>query len=268
VEEALEPVEAVEGGRIAFVRLTASVAGAPLTLIAWSGSAAASALKPAVPGLLRVSPLLAGGRALRGSPGRPLVLELGEAVELEYAASPPSLPQALPPAPLRLASSQLEPVDADMIVVDSVDALRMLAPRIPPGSEEFRVRFHPTMFMFRGRRVLYPSPARLLMGAARNLYEATGLDLRGHAAALARAVELTGWQGGIVKVSIGKGRVVKAFEGIATYTVDPDSLPPGWEEILSLLLAAARLLGAGRSRGIGFGHVEPLSPKDESLPRT
>ena len=231
-----------------------AVAVTPLVVASWGGSVLASLLKKVYQdSLVRVSPLFSDGRWVSGSPGRPVTLGRGSRVSFSFLVRAESLVQAIPSWSLELPGGSLRVLEASIEEVGGVEHLRRYAPRV--DGDTITLRFSPTMLMFRGRRVLYPSPRRLILSAARSLFEATGLDLRGAAERVSCRLELVAWRGGVSTLSIGRGRTVKAFHGDAVYAVDEDLGADS--AVLSLILAAAHVFGVGRSRGIGFGHVAP-----------
>jgi len=117
-----------------------------------------------------------------------------------------------------------------------------------------RLFFGPTIMVFRGWRVLYPSPQRLVFSLARNyscVFPLYSRELRRKARVLSRYIELIDNRCRVVSINIGRNRFVKAFFGVAVYGVyGVDKL----KEFLMLLDIGGRL-GVGKSRGIGFGYV-------------
>ncbi len=123
-----------------------------------------------------------------------------------------------------------------------------------------KLRFYPTIFVFRGWRILYPSPSRLIYSLARVASELFGLNsvnMKKLARRLARYVELLNNRTKIVELEIGSNRFVKAFWGEALYGVY------GYEnmKVLKQLLSIGELVNVGKSRGIGFGHIKLLDVK-------
>ena len=114
------------------------------------------------------------------------------------------------------------------------------------------VFFYPTILAFRGWRVLYPSPQRLVFGLAKAAVNLLGVDprvARRRARVLSRNVELVRDGTRVVAVNIGRRRVAKAFMGRALFGVT------GLENLRDFvdLLRFGMLVGVGKSRGIGFG---------------
>ena len=114
------------------------------------------------------------------------------------------------------------------------------------------VFFYPTIFVFRGWRVLYPSPQRVVFGLIRSAVKLLGVDPRvakRRARVLTRNVELVRDDTKIASINIGRKRVVKTFMGRAVYGVY------GLENLRDFvdLLKFGSLVGVGKSRGIGFG---------------
>ncbi|MEM1842814.1 MAG: CRISPR system precrRNA processing endoribonuclease RAMP protein Cas6, partial [Ignisphaera sp.] len=74
---------------------------------------------------------------------------------------------------------------------------------------------------------------------------------RKRARTLSRNVEIVGYGTKVVDVSIGRRRKVKAFMGKAVFGIQ------GLENLRDFveLLEVGKLVGAGRSRGIGFGYI-------------
>lgn len=126
------------------------------------------------------------------------------------------------------------------------------------------VFFGPTILVYRGWRVLHPSPQRVIFNLAKLSTEYFGTDpriSRKRARVLSRHVELIGYPGTrVVEVNIGRGRRVKAFMGRALYGVyRVDSLRDFVE-----LLEIGRIAGVGKSRGVGFGYMDyrVLTPQE------
>ena len=124
------------------------------------------------------------------------------------------------------------------------------------------VFFYPTILSFRGWRVLYPSPQRIVFNLLKMATELLNLDPRlakKRARVLSRNVELISNSTRVVVVSIGRGRAAKAFMGRALFGVT------GLENLRDFvdLLRFGTLVGVGKSRGIGFGfyRYRVLQPK-------
>jgi len=114
------------------------------------------------------------------------------------------------------------------------------------------VFFYPTILVFRGWRILYPSPQRIVFGLARSAVELLHLDpraVRRRARILARNIELVSDRTRVVTLNIGRKRAAKAFMGKARFGVY------GLENLRDFvdLLRFGTLIGIGKSRGIGFG---------------
>ena len=124
------------------------------------------------------------------------------------------------------------------------------------------VFFYPTIMVFRGWRVLYPSPQRIVFGLVKAAVNLLGVDprvARRRARVLSRNVELIRNSTRVVTINIGRKRAVKAFMGRALFGVT------GLENLRDFvdLLRFGTLVGVGKSRGIGFGfyRYRVLSPK-------
>jgi len=124
------------------------------------------------------------------------------------------------------------------------------------------VFFYPTILSFRGWRVLYPSPQRVvfnLLKLATNLLNLDPRLAKKRARVLSRNVELISNSTRVVAVNIGRGRAAKAFMGRALFGVT------GLENLRDFvdLLRFGALVGVGKSRGIGFGfyRYRVLQPK-------
>ena len=114
------------------------------------------------------------------------------------------------------------------------------------------VFFYPTILVFRGWRVLYPSPQRVVFGLIKSAVDLLGVDprvARRRARVLSRNIELIRDDTKVVSVNIGRNRVVKAFMGRAVFGLY------GLENLRDFadLLRFGTLVGLGKSRGIGFG---------------
>ena len=235
------------------------VVARPLVLAAWSGSVVASWVYRGLGdrgGLARVSPLLVEARGGRWRPlisglegEAPLVVEEGRRVLVEAVLDGLAEPDTVLSVARSLEEWGIRPVEMS---VEQVRIGRVSAPGHPAGDSVLvEAVYGPTIHVFRGRRVLYPSPARLLFSAARSLGEWLGRDLQGLARGLLERFELSGHRTRTVRLNIGRGRVVKAFHGEALFIASADALG----DIL-VLLEAARIYGVGKSRSIGFGRFE------------
>lgn len=234
-----------------FVRVYA-VIEKPLRLSAWSGSVLASLLKPLFgDNLIGVSPIIVNGSWVSGSPDKIVILRAGSLAEFSYLVRGFNVIGR--GEKLRLGASVLSVAESSATYIYSLESIRGKAPELKPGSR-VELRYSPTIFMFEGGRVLYPSPRRLLLSAARNLSEALGVDVGEEAGRAACGVELVEWRGGVSRFYIGSGRWVKAFHGDAVYRISR-SLGEREVELISLLLVSASVFGVGKSRGIGFGRV-------------
>ncbi|MEM4584284.1 MAG: CRISPR system precrRNA processing endoribonuclease RAMP protein Cas6 [Ignisphaera sp.] len=119
------------------------------------------------------------------------------------------------------------------------------------------IRFLPTLFKFHGHAVLYPSPQRFLASILRDLYLATGIDLRKQLKHFVYNFEIISYRTRITKLYIGKSdknidRYVRTFYGKVRYiaVVEQNNI-----QLLNLLLNIARNLGVGKNRAIGLGDI-------------
>ncbi|MCC6016442.1 MAG: CRISPR system precrRNA processing endoribonuclease RAMP protein Cas6 [Desulfurococcaceae archaeon] len=130
------------------------------------------------------------------------------------------------------------------------------------------VFFYPTILVFRGWRVLYPSPQRIVFNLLKLATGLLNLDPRlakRRARVLSRNIELIKDCTEVVGIGIGRGRVVKAFMGRALFGVT------GLENLRDFvdLLKFGSLVGVGKSRGIGFGfyRFRVLPPRSRKTSR-
>lgn len=222
----------------------------PLPLLSWSGVVAARIVKECIggrEGLVSVEPLQKEGQPLNASPSKPSTIEepnilLGATLNTTgFYRLRSSLPGCLDRWGFRVISFEVE----------------RWVPRLPRrvttsrDAIEFTVEYWPTIYMFRSRPILYPSPQRLVYSVFSALARHTGLSLKGYANTLASNVELLGWNGRVGLYSIGRDRKVRAFYGRATYAATAR-----YVELLQLVMEAAQVLHVGKSRGIGFGAVK------------
>ena len=247
------------GGGLGFLVRVVGVTVRPLVLAAWSGSVVASWLYRRLPEgggrLVRVSPLLSvrGDRLvpiLSGVEGSgPLVVGEGRRVAVELVMEEMAGLDVVAGVERALEEWGVRPVEVAVRSV-SVGPGRLEYPG-GRGTVLVEASYGPTIHVFRGRRVLYPSPARLLGSAARSLGERLGRDLSGLARELLDHFELSGHRTRTVRLGIGRGRTVKAFHGDALFIASLERL----DDILALL-DSARIYGVGKSRGIGFGYFD------------
>ncbi|MEM4844618.1 MAG: CRISPR-associated endoribonuclease Cas6 [Ignisphaera sp.] len=123
------------------------------------------------------------------------------------------------------------------------------------------IRFLPTLFKFHGHVVLYPSPQRFIASVLRDLYLATGVDLRKQLEYFVHNFEIISYRTRIAKLYIGKNngnidRYVRAFYGKVRYiaVVEQNNI-----ELLNLLLNIAKNLGVGKNRAIGLGDIRIIN---------
>jgi len=145
-------------------------------------------------------------------------------------------------------------------------AVKLEAPPAGSGNEkgflvELKLKFYPTVFKFRGHIVPYPSPIRLLLSVARDMYVISKMDLRSALRGIMSNVELVSYNTKLCKLYIGKDaagreRYVQALQGVATYIFF--ALRRRWLPIIEMLLEVAMCCGVGKNRSIGLGHVEIL----------
>ncbi|ADM27735.1 Protein of unknown function DUF2276 [Ignisphaera aggregans DSM 17230] len=123
------------------------------------------------------------------------------------------------------------------------------------------LKFAPTVFKYRGLEILYPSPTRFFLSIARDLYDIFNVNLRKDTINIIMNTEIASQKINIVKIYIGKSsnnaeRHIKTFSGKATYVVllHGERVP-----ILNIFLRLAEMVGVGKNRSIGLGHVDILS---------
>jgi len=114
------------------------------------------------------------------------------------------------------------------------------------------VFFYPTILVFRGWRILHPSPQRIVFGLVKSAVDLLNVDprvARKRARVLSRNIELIRNDTKVVSVNIGRNRVVRAFMGRAVFGVY------GLENLRDFadLLKFGTFVGLGKSRGISFG---------------
>ncbi len=248
-------------------------------LIAWSGSVVSSIVRKALKRYqqgapkgvepVSVSPLfienlhkgVEGKLVISGlaedQRSKPLVLSIGTRVSFSFSLRVleefrgdvvkifDELSETLSEFGLQLRSYEFEFLEEFPSVEDVSEADRYLV----------KVFYCPTIFVFRGWRVLYPSPTRLIHALARNcalISPTYSRDLKKKARALSRYVELVQSKCRVITLSIGRGRQVKAFLGTATYGVYSSKRA---RELVALLRVGSKL-NVGKSRGIGFGYVK------------
>jgi CRISPR-associated endoribonuclease Cas6 len=128
-----------------------------------------------------------------------------------------------------------------------------------------KIRFYPTLFKFRSFEVLYPSPRRFFASLLRDTYRVAGLNLRVllHLA----EVELVEDKTKVKKLYIGRNassseRHVKTFSGEAAYAIFVEG---AHLQTIIKLLDLAGMLGVGKNRSIGLGHVNVVNVKVEKM---
>jgi len=237
-----------------------------IPLVAWSGTFLASVVKSLMSGEdvvcgFSLSPLqLVSSSGLRvvlsgvdGEGG--VVLGAGSRVLFRLTSFCRNTPTSLLSA---LSSGSAEPfsiqsVDYELIEEFSFSRAEDFARFVDVHSRSVvEVLFYPTILVFRGWRVLYPSPQRLVFGLAKAAVNLLGVDprvARRRARVLSRNVELVRDGTRVVAVNIGSRRVAKAFMGRALFGVT------GLDNLRDFvdLLRFGMLVGVGKSRGIGFG---------------
>ena len=142
------------------------------------------------------------------------------------------------------------------LAVQSISYRYSELPDPEPVGEEvkvFKVKFlSPTAFMFYGRDVLYPSPARLVLSALKSYGELAGVDTKEASEGVAKTAEVVySPRCERVYVDIGEGRRVPAFLGEAHVALHGSRDIP----LLVAALKSAELLGVGISRAVGFGRI-------------
>ncbi len=134
-------------------------------------------------------------------------------------------------------------------------SLRQSEPPPPQGPTRAAVEVEflsPTLLMFYGRDVLYPSPARVALSALKTYSRITGADTRAASDTVAKTVEAVGApRFRPVVVDIGEGRLVPAFLGRAVYAIHGSRDAP----LIAAALRLAEVTGVGQSRALGFGRV-------------
>jgi len=241
-------------------------------LVAWSGSVVSSVVRGAIRDvcpdscvLASVSPLMVfdqdvAGRillsgAVEGGRVRHAVLGAGSEAGFEFSLwmrrGSASAVDVIESLSLRLEALGFSSRSAEFEVVGEPQPVR-----IPGGGERFivKVLHGPTIFVFRGWRILYPSPARLIHSAARaytEVFQAPASNMKRKARVLSRYTELVDSRLRVVELEIGGGRRVKAFTGRAVYGVYGSRRAA---ELLAILVAGEKT-GVGKSRGIGFGYM-------------
>jgi len=251
----------------------------PLPLISWSGAFVSMLARNVVKcvgeglNLVAVSPLVdkdwrpvLSGRRVRQYREQ-VVLEVGTnlrtRITYEILSESTAIGQHLITCVQELLSRyglEVAAIEFKFLDKHAVDDL----PRDVPHAQQYllSLQFYPTIFVFRGWRVLYPSPSRLIYSLARAVskhYELRYENMKKLVHKLTRYIELLRDGTGIVELEIGSNRTIKAFWGEVLYGVY------GYENmsILRLLLSLGEIINVGKSRGIGFGsikllHIKPL----------
>jgi CRISPR-associated endoribonuclease Cas6 len=247
-----------------------------IPLVAWSGTFVASVVKSLLSGDevscgFSLSPLqLVSSSGLRVVlsgfvNGGGAVLDAGSRVLFRFTSFYRGVPASLLSA---LSSGDAGPfsiqsVDYELVTEFSGSRCEDFAKFVDVSSRAVvEVFFYPTILSFRGWRVLYPSPQRIVFNLLKMATELLNLDPRlakKRARVLSRNVELISNGARVVAVNIGRGRAAKAFMGRALFGVT------GLENLRDFvdLLRFGTLVGVGKSRGIGFGfyRYRVLQPK-------
>ncbi|MEM4009737.1 MAG: CRISPR system precrRNA processing endoribonuclease RAMP protein Cas6 [Ignisphaera sp.] len=248
-----------------------AVVAKPVPLVGWSGSFLARLVKSYFPRDVvdcgfSVSPLLVGGRVvLSGVNGSTQVLDAGSRVSFRAAffCGSDKLSSVLDVVSSGLGVFSIQSVD--FRVYESPDELLKGCGFCSSGDVVkvvdnasrvvVDVFFGPTILVFRGWRVLFPSPQRIVFNLARLSTQYLGVDprvSRRRARVLSRHVEVVGSpRTRVVDVFIGRGRRVKAFMGSTRFGVYREDCVRDFIELLEL----GKVVGVGKSRGIGFGYI-------------
>jgi len=238
------------------------VAVRAIPIVSWSGSFVSAIAREAARDvgaeIVSVAPLYrgyGGGVLLCGSGG--CVVDTGSRLwtRFTYRMSSSGGYMLIEAIQRAAAKRGLDLVSIELRVFDesSIDM------SVPDGDRYVvRVRFDPTIFVFRGWRVLYPSPSRLLHSSAKIATELLKLEAREMkklSRRVSRCIELLSSRTRVIELDIGGGRKVRAFYGEAIYGVY------GRENARTVkqLLTVAEVGNIGKSRGIGFGVVRLVS---------
>ncbi len=232
-----------------------------IPVLSWSGSFVSSLVHASLGSSVKpvsVSPLYVDDRVLLSGSvldGRILARSVLEGSRLSFRVT------FLTKQSLDIILSKLQNLEAKSLRLENVNFEELRLPKDPQGISGDKVlvsiEFLPTIFLYRGWRVLYPSPQRLIYSAASAAAKLTNIDLRKTATKLAKKTELVGTPKiKIEEYSIGKKegkeRIVKTFRGTATYGVYEAKNA----EILIALIKLAEKINVGKSRGIGFGQIK------------
>jgi len=253
----------------------------PLVLVAWSGSVASAYVRSVVKSfgevrMLAVSPLFTNSAnnkvelVLSGLiDSKPRILREGTLVSFQFTiTTQPQDEKRLGGIIPDITNTLNEELSKHGFAVKQLDVyitdLEALKPRRVEGHSSSQyiltLEFFPTIFVFRGWRVLYPSPSRLIFSLARSLSQLFPVDVarvKKRANALIKYIEILGQSLRIIDLNIGKGRAVKAFLGRTMYGVyGRDNLV----DVLALV-KLGELINVGKSRGIGFGHIKLIEVK-------
>ena len=180
--------------------------------------------------------------------------------------------------PIRLSTGEeLSKVSVNVsnheLAVDSLD--------VKPTVVYWRVRYWPTVFIFRSQYITWPSAARFLASTAQTLARVLrggelvmgrgsdllvgvidGVDLRSFIKDLTYDTEVVGFRVRRFTVNLGKGRRMPAFTGSAQYISYTDK-----PSLLKALLNVANTYGVGKNRPLGLGYVTAEVINEKPIPR-
>jgi len=259
----------------------------PLVLVVWSGSVVSAYVRSIVKSfgevrLLAVSPLFINTAdnkvelvLSRLADNKPRILREGTLVSFHFTITvQPQDEKRLGSIISDITNTLNEKLSKHGFAIEQLDVcitdLEALKPQRVEGHGSSRyiltLEFSPTIFVFRGWRVLYPSPSRLIFSLAKGLSQLFPVDVarvKKRANVLIKYMEILGQSLRIVDLDIGKGRIVKAFLGRTTYGVH------GRDNLVDVLtlVRLGELINVGKNRGIGFGHIKliEVKPADQEL---